>query len=210
MVQEGVDLSLPASLLPSPLKPGVYAVLGPQNLIPWALETLTRTVSPQPVVWIDAANRFNAHWVSISARAVYKDPVEVLRSFHVARPFTAYQLEAMVTQKLLSAVRRYGALFSVIADPLSLYEGAEGRDSQVHHSFRRFIQGVREVARVSPLALLIPEPGPKRYFKNLLDTATTFSRLESDAGFGVRSAGEGSLLLKKAFLLPHPASHIPH
>jgi hypothetical protein len=166
------------SVVPLPPRPGLYIILGPQDLVPWALQTMTLAFSPKPILWIDAANRFNAHWVSIVARSVYKDPAVVLSSFHLARPFTAYQLEAMVTQKLLSAAQRYHAFFSVIADPLSLYEGAEGRDTQVRKSFRRFIQGVRDAAARLPLVLLIPEPAPQSYFPELLAEATWRRRLK--------------------------------
>src|SRR5207302_7780479 len=115
---------------------------------------------------------------SISARSVYRDPALILSAFHVARPFTAYQLEAMVTQKLLPAARQYQAFFSVIADPLSLYEGAEGRDTQVRQSFRRFLQGLHEAAEQVPLVMLIPEPGPQRYFHEFLQVTTWRRRLQ--------------------------------
>src|ERR1017187_417782 len=138
MVQRNVTSRFLLSVVPLPPRPGLYLILGSHDVIPWALQRMTLTFSPKPIIWIDAANRFNAHWVSIVARSVYKDPAVVLSSFHVARPFTAYQLEAMMTQKLLPAARRYQAFFSVIADPLSLYEGAEGRDTQVRQSYRRF------------------------------------------------------------------------
>jgi len=178
MIQRGVTPHSLLSVVPLPPRPGLYLILGPQDLIPWALQTMTLAFSPKPIIWIDAANRFNAHWVSIVARSVYKDPAMVLSSFHVARPFTAYQLEAMMTQKVLSAAHRYQAFFSVIADPLSLYEGAEGRDTQVRQSFRRFIEGVRNAATRVPLVMLIPEPAPQNYFPALLAEATWRRRLQ--------------------------------
>jgi hypothetical protein len=178
MLQEYVSSPEPLTLVPNPPRPGLYEVLGPRDVIPWALQRITQTVSPQPIIWIDAANKFNAHWVALAARAQYKDVNRVLRSYSVARPFTAYQLEAMVTQKLVPAALRCRALFSVIADPLSLYEGAEGRDTQVRQSFRRFIDGLRAAATRTAVVLLMPEPGPKQYFSDLLRSATSCRRLE--------------------------------
>src|SRR5687768_2744432 len=105
-------------LLPRPPRPGLYTAVGDSDLISWSLRALAVAFAPENrIVWVDAANQFNAHWVAQSARAFHKDSKEVLRSFKYARPFTAFQLEAMVNQKLLAAVERHSALFAVIADP---------------------------------------------------------------------------------------------
>src|SRR4051812_26862674 len=106
---------LPA-VLPVPPLPGLYIIQGPPEIVPWTLKSIALHVSPLPVVCIDAANQFNAHGIAIAAAAIRKDPSVVLRSLSVARPFTSYQLEPMVTQKLLPAVARVRSLFSVITD----------------------------------------------------------------------------------------------
>jgi hypothetical protein len=178
MVQVHVSPNNSLTIVPNPPRPGLYVVLGPNDLVPWALQSITMTFSPKPIVWIDAANQFNLHWIAMNARAQYKNTNQVLSSYRVARPFTAYQLEAMVTQKLVPAALNHRAFFSVIADPLSLYEGAEGRDTQVHQSFKRFIQGLKDAATQTPIVLLIPEPGPQRYFSHVLNAAGYRSRLK--------------------------------
>ena len=125
-----MELSSPErclTIVPQPPPPGLYVTLGPRNLVEWALETLSKTIAyPSRIVWVDGANAFNAYLVSMAARSVLKDPVQVLRSFQVARPFTAYQLEAMVCEKLLPAVRRVNAMVSVVADPLRLFPMRKG------------------------------------------------------------------------------------
>src|SRR5436190_24292825 len=103
MIQGYVSPANSLTIVPNPPRPGLYVVLGPRDLVPWALQSITMTFSPKPIVWIDAANKFNTHWIAMNARSQYKDTNEVLRSYHVARPFTAHQLEAMVTQKLEAA-----------------------------------------------------------------------------------------------------------
>src|SRR5664279_5114516 len=156
-------------LLPRPPSPGIYAATGDTYLIPWALRALTETFTPEyRLVWIDAANQFNAHWVARSARVFHKDSKEVLRSFKYARPFTAFQLETMVNQKLLPAVRGAGALFAVIADPLMLYEAAEEQNYSIHRSFELFTGGLRALARQLAILLLIPSPKPTPYYHRLI------------------------------------------
>src|SRR5690348_5333267 len=88
------------AIVPQP-PPGLYITVGPDNLVYWALETLSKTVAhPARVLWVDGANAFNAYMVAAAARMAQKDPSDVLRAYQVARPFTAYQLEAMVCEKL--------------------------------------------------------------------------------------------------------------
>jgi hypothetical protein len=178
MIQRGVTSNSFLSVVPLPPRPGLTLVFGPHDVVLWALQVMTIVFSPKPIVWVDAANRFVTPWISTVARSVQKDPSVVLASFHMMRPFTAYQLEAAVTQKLLASAIRHQAFFSVIADPLSLYEGAEGRDTQVQQSFRRFVKVLHEVSAQIPLVLVIPEPGHKRYLPDLLAIATSRRRLQ--------------------------------
>jgi len=159
-------------LLPRPPKPGLYAATGNHHLIPWALRALAVTFTPEHrIVWIDAANQFNAHWVAQSGRACHKDSKEVLRAFKYARPFTAFQLEAMVNQKLLAAVQKYQALFAVIAHPLWLYEEAQGQKYATRHSFELFTEGLKRLSQQLAILVLIPDPQPTAYFHQLIGMA---------------------------------------
>ena len=165
------------AIVPQPPPPGLYVTLGPDFLVGWALQILTQKIAnPARIVWVDAANAFNAYIVSLSARRVYKDPAETLQSFLVARPFTAYQLETMISEKLLPASRRACALLSVVADPLRLFADAEGRDTQIRFCYNRFIRGVRAVAKET--AVLILAPGEARGTTGLLYSATRITQLE--------------------------------
>jgi hypothetical protein len=170
--------SAPAiSIVPQPPPPGLYVTLGPRNLVGWALEMISKTLAdPSRIVWVDAANAFNAYIVSMAARSVLKDPAHVLRSYHVARPFTAYQLEAMISEKLLPAVRRVNALVSVVADPLHLFADAEGRDTQIRQCYTRFIFGLRAAASETAV-LVLSTAEPSRYTQPLLSSATRLTQL---------------------------------
>ncbi len=159
-------------ILPRPPKPGLYAATGDRDLISWSLRALAVTFAPEHrIVWIDAANQFNAHWVAQSARAFHKDSKDVLRSFKYARPFTAFQLETMVNQKLLPAVQSCRALFAVVASPLWLYEEAEDQKYATQHSFELFTEGLRQLSKELAILLLIPEPKPTAYYHRLIRIA---------------------------------------
>jgi len=163
------DIAPYLQLLPRPLKPGLYSAVGDQDLISWSLRAIAITFAPaRRIVWIDAANQFNAHWIAQSARAFHKDSKEVLRSFKYARPFTAFQLENMVNQKLLPAVQSSRALFAVIGDPITLYEQAEDQSYATTHSFELFANGLENLAKQMAILLLIPSPKESLYYRKLL------------------------------------------
>jgi hypothetical protein len=163
--------------MPQPPPPGLYITIGPQNLASWALERITKTlVVPSRIVWVDAANAFNAYLVGVAARSVLKDPRQALSSFQVARPFTAYQLEAMVSEKTLPAVRQSKALFAVISDPLRMFLDTEGRDTQVSQCYARFLNGIKNLTQEAPV-LLLTSTLPKRYTMPLFDLALRFTHL---------------------------------
>ena len=166
------------SIVPQPPPPGIYITIGPGDLTEWALENITRSFPlPNRVIWMDAANAFNAYVVAITARAAGKDATLILKSFQVARPFTAFQLETMVSDKSLPIVRRFGALFSVIADPLRLFRDAEGRDTQIHQCFDRFIAGLQRLAKESAVLVLHPSHA-NRYAPALIERATRITHLK--------------------------------
>jgi hypothetical protein len=160
-----VDLQL----LPRPPKPGLYSVTGDQTLIPYALRALTHAFVPQHrIVWVDACNQFNAHWIAQSARMAHIDSRAALSAFKYARPFTAFQLETMVAEKLLSAVRQSRALLAVIADPISLYEEAEEQRYSIHKSFEHLTHALHALSRELAILLLITQPRPSLYGQRLL------------------------------------------
>ena len=165
------------SIVPQPPPPGLYLTLGPEGLCSWALESLTRTLaSPSRIVWVDAANAFNAYLVAMAARSVLKDPREALRAFQVARPFTAYQLEVMVTEKTRPAVERLRALVAVVADPLRLFAEAEGRDTQLRLCYQRFLAGLKALAQNTAVVVL-SSSARSAYTGPLLSAAGRITRL---------------------------------
>lgn len=160
------------TIIPQPPAPGIYIVQGPKSFESWVLEYLSRTiVFPSKVVWVDAANAFNAYLVGITARSAGREPAAVLRSYFVARPFTAYQLETMVASKLMPSVQKVGAVFAVLADPLRLFADAEGRDTQIRQCYERFIAGLRAASRETAILVVHPKGKGVRYEKQLLAMA---------------------------------------
>jgi len=165
--------------LPVPPPPGLYLIFGPPDLAPRMLEVITRRMACEAnILWVDTTNSFDAHRVAVLARSMNKNPYEVLRSFRVARPFTAYQLEAMVGEKLPPALRQFKGLFSVITDPFPLYEEARKQDRYWQKSYNRWISSLKELSRESAVLVLISFFSfRKEFYAPLIQNAARLLRL---------------------------------
>ena len=75
----------------------VHTVVGSSWLPAWFLSALCPALERGlSVRWIDAGNRFDAYGLGRTARDSGADPRRVLRHVRLARPFNAFQLEAML------------------------------------------------------------------------------------------------------------------
>lgn len=74
-----------------------------------------------PVVFIDGGNIFDPYLISETARLFSLDPEETLRNIWVSRAFTAYQLTALITEKLPEILDREDSKLVVISDIAALY-----------------------------------------------------------------------------------------
>jgi hypothetical protein len=85
------------------------------------------------VVFIDGGNTFDPYAVSATAREYGLEPESVLEKIFVSRAFTAYQLTALIFEKLEEALKRYNSKLVVISDIAGLFldrdvPKIEGRD----------------------------------------------------------------------------------
>jgi len=85
------------------------------------------------VVFIDGGNTFDPYTVSAIAQEYGLEPRSVLEKILISRAFTAYQLTALVFEKLEDTLKRYRSKLVVISDITGLFldrdvPKIEGRD----------------------------------------------------------------------------------
>ena len=68
------------------------------------------------VVFIDGGNTFKSNQVARLARLHQLDPQQTLECIYLSRAFTAYQMTALILEKLKKTVKRYDAKLVVISD----------------------------------------------------------------------------------------------
>jgi hypothetical protein len=99
------------------------------------------------VVFIDGANTFRLYQITRLARLHQLDPKQVLDRIYISRAFTAYQMAALILQKLEDAVKTCNAKLVIISDIAAMFldkdvqkEEAKRIYSQVTTRLSKFIR----------------------------------------------------------------------
>jgi hypothetical protein len=86
-----------------------------------------RATLPQPLgpdcdaVFVDGGNLFDPYYISDRSVEHSLDTEKVLERLHVSRAFTHHQLTCIITDKLLSAIKKFRAKLVVVSDITQLY-----------------------------------------------------------------------------------------
>lgn len=108
---------------------GDFAVLhGSPTVLPLSLLLTVRAQLPfqlggleTNVVFVDGGNTFRLYHVSRIAQLSQLDPRQVLERIFISRAFTAYQMTAIVLEKLKETVDKFDSKLVVISDIAGLY-----------------------------------------------------------------------------------------
>jgi len=142
------------------------------------------------VIYIDGGNTFDPYAVSAIAQEYALEPKSALEKILISRAFTAYQLTALVFEKLEAALKRYRSKLVVISDITGLFLDRDVPKMESREIFVKMTQYLSEVAskrRAVVVASYFPRPYSSRNFlleSVLLGRASTVIRFkESKGGF---------------------------
>jgi hypothetical protein len=137
------------------------------------------------VVWVDGGNSVNPYELGRICRRFGLDRSEVLDSVNVARAFTAYQLVALIDERLEDEVRRTGAGMVIVSCLPDMFQDREMRWSESYQLIKRCVETLRDLSRESEAAMLVTNYGlmkilQRKSLKNLLyGTADDIVRIEN-------------------------------
>lgn len=107
---------------------GNFAVLYGSAAFPLSLLSTVRAQLPfqlggleTNVVFVDGGNTFRLYDVSRIAQLYQLDPKQVLERIYISRAFTAYQMTAVILEKLKDTVKKFNSKLVVISDIAGLY-----------------------------------------------------------------------------------------
>jgi len=162
-----------------------------------------RVTLPQPLgpdcdaVFVDGGNLFDPYYVSDRSVERGLDTEKVLERLHISRAFTHHQLTCLITDKLLSAIRKFRAKLVVVSDITQIYCDPDIQGDDKEDALRIFAKTAVKLASLA------------RQQKCLIVATALESRsalmehvLTTAAHVSVRIEQEGSLT--KFSLLKHP------
>ena len=140
------------------------------------------------VVYIDGGNTFDPYAVSAIAQEYGLEPRSVLEKIFISRAFTAYQLTALVFEKLEEALKRYRCKLVVVSDITGLFldrdvPRIEGRD--VFMKMTQYLSDLASRRRAVVVASYFPRPYSSRNLfleSVLLARASTVIRFKESSG----------------------------
>ncbi len=207
------------------VRPGFYVARGERSLtrlvmerVVWLLEReIKGTLSSKSVTsqigqlfWVDSGNSFEPYYVAQQAAKHGVDPKRVLRAINVARPFTAFQFQQMLSKVPRSSVWFSSQdVFSPPQHPLSPLCGEGGRPASLASP-----ASTASVSRCWPLVIVsdlmglfydaeLPVRDSERAFKEFLIQLTALSQ----RAIVMAMMPHSDVPSHQAHLIPHVLRH---
>lgn len=138
---------------PSGLEPSCLTVIeGTSALVPETLFHLCALASckEQDVILVDGANSFNPYAVSRAVKSMGFEPRSTLSRIHVARAFTEYQMDAIISS-LREAVTRWDPSLVAVLYLSTLFSTEDGKKlfGSILKSLKEITQSLRLVTVVT-------------------------------------------------------------
>ena len=118
------------------------------------------------VVFIDGGNTFRLYQIARLARLHQLDPKQTLARIYLSRAFTAYQMTALILEKLKDAVKRYNAKLVIISDVANFFLDKEVPEYEARRVYSQVAAYLSNFAKESQIALIAtypPHQQTKRY-----------------------------------------------
>jgi hypothetical protein len=152
-----------AILQGSPAVLRLSTLLAVRAQLPYQLGGLETTV-----VFVDGGNTFRLYDVSHIAQLHELSPKEVLDRVFVSRAFTAYQMTALIFDKLQEAVKRFNAKLIIISDLAGLYLDNDVSDREARDVFNQLTRYLSEFAEENGVIVvstyLLHQPSRRNVF----------------------------------------------
>jgi hypothetical protein len=110
------------------------------------------------VVFVDGGNTFQLYHVARLARLHGLDPKQILERVYISRTFTAYQMTALVLEKLRETIRRYDAKLVVISDIVGFFLDKDIAETEARRVYSQVIAYLSNFAKENQIMLVATYP----------------------------------------------------
>ena len=170
---QDTGLSWPSILIPAALEEvgqdrgRLILFRGHRGLFPLGHYLMVwRLVQEESVIFVDGANFFDLPLITQLGRRFKKDARRLLEKIQISRAFTVHQLEAVISERLEEALKKYGSRMCLLSGLLDTFSDEEVPLWEAVRILRRVMERLRFLAdqghRVIVLAPDLPVPVVKR------------------------------------------------
>ena len=128
------------------------------------------------VVFVDGGNTFQLYHVARLARLHGLDPKQTLERVYISRAFTAYQMTALVLEKLRETIRRYDAKLVVISDIAGFFLDKDIAETEARRVYSQLIAYLSNFAKENQIMLVATYPPHQKSRRNTFLHEVTCSR----------------------------------
>ena len=125
------------------------------------------------VVFIDGGNTFRLYQVARLARLHQLDPKQALERIYLSRAFTAYQMTALILEKLKETVKRYNAKLAIISDIAGFFLDKDVPEYEARRVYSQVTAYLSNFAKENQIALIATYPPHKETKRNNFLQAVT-------------------------------------
>ncbi len=125
------------------------------------------------VVFIDGGNTFKPNQVARLARLHQLDPKQTLERISLSKAFTAYQMTALILEKLKKTVKRYDAKLVIISDIADFFLDKDVPEDEAREVYSQVLAYLSNFAKENQIALIATYPPHEETTRNsFLQTVT--------------------------------------
>ncbi len=106
------------------------------------------------VVFVDGANSFRLYQIAKLSQQRGLNPKQVLKQIHIARAFTAYQMTALIMEKLAKAAGATGAKLAILSDSAGLFLDEEIADEEAQAIYQQVVTFLAALAKKKQLIMV--------------------------------------------------------
>jgi hypothetical protein len=128
------------------------------------------------VVFVDGGNTFRLYQVARLARLHQLDPKQTLERIYLSRAFTAYQMTALILEKLKETVKRYNAKLAIISDIAGFFLDKDVPEDEARRVYSQVTTYLRNFAKENRIILIATYPPHQETRRNNFLQALTCGR----------------------------------
>ena len=135
---------------------GLVLLSGSEAVLASALRAVASLLAKgEHIVFIDSANTVNPFLIAEVAMRMNKPPEELLDRLHISRTCTVHQLEALITERIASALRTYGSRILIASGFLHNLYDEDVAPREAWRIFRKAVAHLRALADAGTLVLVV-------------------------------------------------------